>query len=79
MASVQAESQIIGNFLNDIFDCGYVLCTWQEDGNYGGKPVPVTESIEQILAFHFGIDLNKVEKERRAILEHIQKNNLSFS
>lgn len=34
---------------------------------------PVGLSIEEILARYFEIDLNKVEEERRAILDHIRE------
>ncbi len=39
------------------------------DGGY----FRVRESIEQLLADHFGIDLKKVELEKRALLESLRK------
>lgn len=38
----------------------------------GPQLVPVGLSIERILAAYFGIDLNKVDKERRAMLEELR-------
>lgn len=69
MQRVKERSQAIGEFL-DIF-CrrkGYVLCK-----DYGNHYAPVPLSIEKLLAQHFKINLNKVEAERQAILEHLRQ------
>ena len=67
MALVSDESQIIGDFLESLFEKQMVICEWQWVGQ-NEKLVPINKSIEQILADHYEIDLNKVEKERRLLL-----------
>lgn len=69
MKNAQAESQIIGAFLDSLSEQGISLASY--DGM--DRLWPVSKSIEQILADYFQIDLVKVEKERRAILEHIRQ------
>ena len=68
MKSVQAESQIIGAFLDHLGQAGLCLAEY----NDRDQLVPVGKSIEQTLAGYFEIDLQKVEKEREALLEHIR-------
>jgi hypothetical protein len=67
MARVSDESQIIGDFLDTMFSKGFALCEWQWVGQ-NEKLVPVSGSIEQILADFYEIDLKKVEKERQLLL-----------
>jgi hypothetical protein len=77
MKSVNEKSQAIGEFL-DLFlpEKGIRLMRLEqpqgdetiEECRY----VPVNQSVEKLLAEYFEIDLNKCEKERRAILEHIR-------
>lgn len=67
MMKVQKESQIIGEFLDS---CGYMLCRASGKDWHPFEPVPKT--IEQVLADYFGIDLKKVEEERRSILRAIR-------
>ena len=42
------------------------------DGIYGEQPVPVFVQREELMAEFFGIDLNKIEAERRALLDHLR-------
>lgn len=72
MGKVQEQSQIIGEFIEE---SGWVLAEWSNiETEYGGyeKLMPVSLSIEQILARYFNIDLQAVERERRAILDSIR-------
>jgi hypothetical protein len=46
-----------------------------DDGIYGEQPVPVYIQPEQLMADFFGIDRNKIEAERRAILDKIRSSN----
>jgi GTP cyclohydrolase II len=61
---------------------GWVLARWVPteerfpgDGIYGEQPVPVYVQPEQLMADFFGIDRDKIETERRAILAAIQEAN----
>jgi hypothetical protein len=44
-------------------------CSW-----YSGQFEPFHYTVEKLLAEFFGIDLNKAEEEKRALLEHLQYN-----
>ena len=48
------------------------LCIFDDDT---GEWEPVYLRIEEILGNYFGIDLNKAEKERLAVLEYVRKQN----
>lgn len=78
MAAHNDDSQVIGDFLDTIFEQGMVLCEWQWVGQ-NEKLVPINKSIEQILADFFGVDLKKCEQERKALLDYLQDKDLSFS
>ena len=70
MRAVSEQSQIIGEFLDSM---PYVLTEWKNvEGFRDPMLVPASKSIVQILAEHFGIDMNKVEQERRMLLEEIR-------
>ena len=69
MKAVQGDSQVIGAFIDSLSEQGIHLAKYGD----GDDMWPVSKSIEQILADYFEIDLVKVEKERRAILDHIRK------
>lgn len=43
---------------------------WFDEGYY-----PIHKSINQILADHFDIDLDKIEREKRAMLDELRKAN----
>ena len=76
MAKVAPDSQKIGEFLDWLQEQGVALCTYtpgtysESDDGWWLDHV----SIERRLAKYFDIDLNKVEDERRALLEHIRSN-----
>jgi hypothetical protein len=44
-----------------------------DDGIYGEQPVEVLVRPEELMAEFFGIDLRKIENERRALLDAIRK------
>jgi hypothetical protein len=67
MEAVADESQSIGNFIDWLGENGMVICA-SDDGLRGTRFFPTMESTEALLARYFEIDLNKVEKERRAML-----------
>lgn len=69
MKEVKSESQAIGEFLEWAQGQGLHLCEQVEVNSWGSQQyMPVSKSIETLLAEHFGIDLKKAEQEKRAIL-----------
>ena len=71
MLEVQDQSQTIGEFLDWLLhDKGAEIAEWR-----GDQLFPMRGSIESLLAEFFEIDLEKVEKERRAILEEMRQVN----
>jgi len=65
LSKVKDKSQIIGEFLDWCNSQGVHLATYYEDrGLFVDR-----RSIEQVLADYYDIDLDKVEEERRHILE----------
>lgn len=75
MKAVQAESQSIGAFIDWLQQNEMAICIHEDVGEYRTKMEywPIRKNIEQILAEYFEIDLNKVEKEKVAILEDFRK------
>lgn len=69
LIDVSSESQVIGEFLDT---CGYFLC--EQTGGEVRPFMPVSLSIEELLAEYFGIDLKKLEDEKRALLEQLHSN-----
>lgn len=66
MVAVRDQSQVIGEFLDWLKHergCAF----------YDVELIPIHDSIEELLARFFGIDLDKVEAERREILAEIRK------
>lgn len=86
MLAVKDQSTAIGGFLEWLDEKGLWLCrsatkedTRDDDGESTGTRegdlLPVYKSKEILLAEYFNIDLKKVEKEKRALLESLQKEN----
>ena len=79
MKEVQEDSQIIGEFL-EWLKSEYELCIFREgidnclacEEEIDGY-IPVSLKIEKILADYYDIDLDKIEKEKRQMLEEIKK------
>jgi hypothetical protein len=69
MRAVKPCAEILGPFLEWLQEQGYVICEWSESGGYGVPAwAPIRQNIEQLLADYFGIDLEQVEAEKRAVL-----------
>lgn len=70
MMAVAKESDAIGRFI----DHGpYVLASWSTDDDGNDILVQSWKSIEQVLADWFEIDLDKIEHEKRAMLDGIRE------
>lgn len=72
--AVREKSQIIGEFLDTAREEGVELCEAEETAR-GERWYPMKNSVEQMLARYFDIDLEKCEKERVALLEEIRSKN----
>ena len=78
----RTESQSIGDFLDWLRnDHNLSLCKYDEkaicedcEEEVGGY-ISSHLSVEQLLAQYFGVDLNKAEEERQALLAQIRENN----
>lgn len=84
LVAVSEESNKIGEFLDWMASKDIVLCTWEEnddeDTNDYLPHILMTvdkyrghSGIERILGEYFGVDLDKVENERRALLEWLRE------
>lgn len=73
LRAVKAESQVIGAFLDELSERGVRLCKpFSDPGSLrDGEFIPLGP-IEQILADYFGIDLHKIEDEKRAMLAELR-------
>lgn len=67
---VQLESNTIGEFLDWLPSKDIQLGTWTESGEF----IPLHRNIEKLLAEFFEIDLEKIEQEKRAMLELLRNN-----
>lgn len=66
LASRRDDSLVLSSFVDWLCETGLVLCAFDpEIGEYS----PTRESNERLFARYFDIDLNKVEDERRAMLD----------
>ena len=76
LTKVKDQSQTIGGFLESMGEQGLVLAEYVAADEYSeARLVPVNKSINNILAQHFGIDLEKLEKEKLAMLDQIRESN----
>jgi len=72
LATIQDKSQVIGEFLEWLPTQGVHLCTFHyQDDRYR----TIYSSITQLLAKFFDIDLDKLETEKRAMLDHLRQKN----
>ena len=69
MLAVGDKSQPIGEFLEWLIGQGLIICKFSDNH---GEYIPHYEPIERLLARFFGIDLDKVEAEKRKILEDLR-------
>ena len=75
MIAVKNKSQPIGEFLDWLQnEKGFCISEWSGKADENGDEylLPVHKSIEQWIADYFNIDLNKVEQERRAVLDYLR-------
>jgi hypothetical protein len=75
MSKVKKQSQLVGEFLDWLVnEREIVLSEYHEGEGRNDEEVlmPISVKIEKLLAEFFEIDLNKVEQERRQMIEEIR-------
>ncbi len=69
MAAVKGQSQVIGEFIEWLrLEKDLEICEWN-----GGDYFRVSSSTEELLGEFFDIDLEKVEKEKRQMLDELRR------
>lgn len=74
LLAVQDQSQVIGEFIDWLSSKGMTICS-STGGLRGTLFQPIGTPTEELLAQHFGIDLQAAEAERRAILADLRTEN----
>lgn len=72
LTAVKDQTQAIGEFMDWLADDGVFLARYQEDSKYAW---PIHRPITDLLAEWAGIDQNKIEAEKRQMLEQIRAAN----
>lgn len=75
LTKVRDASLIISNFIGWLYEEKIELAKYKEREEYSDILIPHREDTESLLARYFNIDLNKVEKERQALLNNIREKN----
>ena len=70
LSAVADESNNIGDFLDWLDNKGFLFCKYDK---YEESYYPTYPDTQKLLAEYFNIDLNKVEQERRALLQWLQE------
>jgi len=71
MSAIRDKSQVIGEFIEWMKqERGLTICSCSACGNYY---VPTATTIEQLLLKFFDIDQDKVETERRSMLNSMRE------
>jgi hypothetical protein len=74
LAAVSEESNKIGDFIDWLNEIDIVLCKFDEDSErFYSIHQMHSQGINTLLAQYYGIDLDKVERERRALLDWIRE------
>lgn len=74
MVANQDKSLILSDFVDWLNQNGYAICTLEETPGYPKEQwISIRKSYEELFADYFGIDLKKVEQERRTILENLRR------
>ena len=72
LKEIQPLSQAIGEFLDWASERGWRLAEWEKDRVWDDRMYPIQLGTTDLLALHFGIDLNALEDEKRTMLEQIR-------
>ena len=71
LRAVRDTSQVIGAFIEWLEETGRTVAKWMP--HYGDNALqPECAKTEALLAEYFGIDLQRLEAEKRAMVEELQ-------
>lgn len=70
----EREAQTLSSFIDFIAQQGWELCKW-DDNQYTPRPWRIQETPEEIIGMFLGIDPQKLEAEKVAMLKEIRKAN----
>jgi hypothetical protein len=68
-----AKNRVVGDFLEWLSDNGYYICRSSNEDTIYPRYVPEFKSVEKWLAEHFQIDQDKIDKEKRTMIEEIRR------
>lgn len=72
--AIKDQSQKLGEFIEWLHEQGMEICVCEQyDHNH--EYFPIYKSIEQLLADYFEIDLDKLEEEKRSMIEQLRRAN----
>jgi len=71
LRAVKPQSQVIGEFLDQLGYLGFELGKWEDRPDWCDKAefVPANEPIQSILSRYFEIDQKKLEEEKLQMIE----------
>lgn len=72
MLAVRDKSRLLSEFLDWLASEGIALCELNTERR-GGEFERIQEGYEKLLARFFEIDLDKIEEERRALLDSLRQ------
>lgn len=75
LEAVKQYSQVVGEFLEWMSTKGYFFGQFDESGH----GYPVFKPHQELLAEFFDIDLDKIEEERRRMLDKIRQDNEDYA
>ena len=70
LAAVSGETQVVGEFLTWLAAQGYVIARWTPVRR-DERLMPISESIETLLAEWKDIDRHEIDREKRAMIEKL--------
>jgi len=68
LKSLGGANQIVGDFIGRLGEQDLVIAEWAN----GSELMPIRRSLNDLLADHFKIDQNKLEAEKRAMIEKLR-------
>jgi hypothetical protein len=75
IGAIQERSQPMGEFIDWLLHGDYHICTMEEGLDGAVVFRPVYKNVTQWLAEMFDIDLDKVDEEKRAVLQYVRMQN----
>lgn len=71
-SAILSAAQLQGELLEWLSDMGYVIARWDDTATIEPRLTPARKSIVEWLAEFHGIDLDKIEAEKRQMLDELR-------